>query len=152
QLANTPSLVIAVIACLKIGVLPICTLTSHRELEIGSLGRHADAALWVVQGDDAKFDPRAFASRLRTQMPSMREIVVADGEPLPGQHGLDALIDSQHVRWARPLVREATGALDPFQVALLQLSGGTTGVSKLIPRLSNEYLYNMRAVLQASGR
>lgn len=152
QLANTPSLVVAVVACLKIGVIPICTLTSHRELEIGALGRHAGAALWFVQGDDAKFDLRAFANRLRAQLPSVREIVVADGEPLAGQHGLDALVQTQDPRWARPLAREATAALDPFQVAIFQLSGGTTGVSKLIPRLSNEYLYNMRAVLRASGR
>src|SRR5690606_6638177 len=35
--------------------------------------------------------------------------------------------------------------LDPFQVAVFQLSGGTTGVPKIIPRFNNEYLYNMRA-------
>ena len=36
--------------------------------------------------------------------------------------------------------------LDPFQVAVFQLSGGTTGVPKIIPRFNNEYLYTMRAV------
>ncbi len=34
---------------------------------------------------------------------------------------------------------------DPFQVAVFQLSGGTTGVPKIIPRFHNEYIYNMRA-------
>jgi non-ribosomal peptide synthetase component E (peptide arylation enzyme) len=56
QIANSAELVIATIACLKAGVIPICTLATHRELEIGELGRHAEARLWFVQGDDEKFD------------------------------------------------------------------------------------------------
>jgi non-ribosomal peptide synthetase component E (peptide arylation enzyme) len=41
--------------------------------------------------------------------------------------------------------------LDPFQVAVFQISGGTTGVPKIIPRFHNEYLYNMRAVARFAG-
>ena len=39
---------------------------------------------------------------------------------------------------------------DPWQVAIFQLSGGTTGVPKIIPRFHNEYLYTIRAMIRFS--
>ncbi|OUM02451.1 AMP-binding protein [Variovorax sp. JS1663] len=152
QLANSAELIVAVLACLKLGVIPVCTLASHRELEIGTLGRQSEASLWFVQGDDPRFDFTAFAERLRPAIDSVREVVVVGGEPRTGQHGMEALIAAQPHREAQRVARAAIAQLDPFQVAVFQLSGGTTGVSKLIPRFSNEYLFNMRAVLEAAAR
>jgi 2,3-dihydroxybenzoate-AMP ligase len=40
---------------------------------------------------------------------------------------------------------------DPFDVALFLLSGGTTGMPKLIPRTHADYLYNARASAAATG-
>jgi 2,3-dihydroxybenzoate-AMP ligase len=40
---------------------------------------------------------------------------------------------------------------DPSDVALLMLSGGTTGVPKLIPRTHDDYAYQMRATAEAMG-
>src|SRR5258708_17634291 len=40
---------------------------------------------------------------------------------------------------------------DPFDVALFLLSGGTTGMPKLIPRTHADYLYNARASAVATG-
>jgi non-ribosomal peptide synthetase component E (peptide arylation enzyme) len=47
--------------------------------------------------------------------------------------------------------RLATIALDPFQVAIFQLSGGTTGIPKIIPRFHNEYLAAIRSVISFHG-
>jgi len=152
QMANSPELVIATIACLKAGVIPVCTLASHRELEIGQLGRHAEARLWFVQGDDEKFDLPGFAAGLSAEIPSMAEVVVARAAPRPGQRSLEALIASEPAAAARATVRALVKTFDPFQAAVFQLSGGTTGVSKIIPRLSNDYLGQMRAILAAMKR
>jgi len=62
---------------------------------------------------------------------------------------LEQLIDS--VSEAQAVARLGEVVLDPFQVAMFQLSGGTTGVPKIIPRFHNEYLYNMRAVADWLG-
>src|ERR1700691_2546359 len=40
---------------------------------------------------------------------------------------------------------------DPFEVALFLLSGGTTGMPKLIPRTHADYLYNARESRVATG-
>ena len=51
---------------------------------------------------------------------------------------------------ARP-VEEIQAGIDPDDVAVFQLSGGTTGVPKVIPRLHAEYWYNAAAYARSLG-
>lgn len=151
QMPNSRELVIAVLACLKAGLIPICTLAAHRRLEIGYIGHHAAATAHFVQGDDPKFDFVAFSREVRADIPSLRHTVVLRGPAPsgPGAHTLDALISGQDAPESRRAL--ATVKLDPFQVALFQLSGGTTGIPKIIPRFQNEYLYTVRTVIDFHG-
>lgn len=137
------------LGCFKAGLIPVCTLVSHREHEIGYLARHAGARLHFVQGDDPKFDHVAFAERIRELAPTLRHIVVARGPARGSALSLRTLIDAQDPAAARK--RVAAVPRDPYQVALFQLSGGTTGVPKIIPRLNSDYLYNLQAVIEANG-
>jgi 2,3-dihydroxybenzoate-AMP ligase len=149
QLGNSAQLIIMFLACVKTGLIPICTLAAHREHEIGYLANLADAKLHFVQGDDPKFDDVAFARDMRQRAPSLKLILQARGEPHDGVLHLDHLIESVSAEAAQARLAEIQ--LDPFQVAVFQLSGGTTGVPKIIPRFNNEYLYNMRAVADWLG-
>ena len=149
QIANCNELVIGFVACLKAGLIPVCTLAAHREQEIGYLGNHAKARAHFVQGDDAKFDDVAFAARMRAAIPSLQWIVQARGTARGGAQTLRALADAISPSDARAALAKV--ARDPFQVAVFQLSGGTTGVPKIIPRFHNEYLYMMRAVVAWNG-
>jgi 2,3-dihydroxybenzoate-AMP ligase len=144
QLGDSEQLVIAFLACLKAGLIPICTLAAHREREIGYLANLAEAKLHIIQGDDAKFDDVGFAKKMQTAVPSLKWILQARGPAQAGMLHLQTLIDS--VSAAEAEAHVAKIFLDTFQVAVFQLSGGTTGVPKIIPRFHNEYLYNMRAV------
>jgi non-ribosomal peptide synthetase component E (peptide arylation enzyme) len=145
QLRDSEQLVTSFFACLKAGLIPICTMAAHREREIGYLANHAEARLHIVQGDEVeKFDSVAFASKMQEAAPSLKLIMQVRGEPQEGVLFQDALIAGINLAEADALVGRVH--LDPFQVAVFQLSGGTTGVPKIIPRFHNEYLYNMRAV------
>ncbi|AZC18224.1 AMP-binding protein [Pseudomonas sp. CMR5c] len=146
QLRDSEQLVIAFLACLKAGLIPICTLAAHREREIGYLANLAEARLHIVQGDDAKFDSIGFARKMREATPSLQLIIQVRGPAQDGVLHQDALVDGIDLASAEALLQGVR--LDPFQVAVYQLSGGTTGVPKIIPRFHNEYLYNMRAVAQ----
>ena len=149
QIGNCVELVLGFIACLKAGLIPVCTLAAHREQEIGYLGRHAAAGMHFVQGDDPKFDDVAFAARIRGEIPTMHWTVQARGEGRAGALQLREQVETMPLAKARAVLAELQ--LDPFQVAVFQLSGGTTGVPKIIPRFHNEYVYNMRAVAQFAG-
>ncbi|MBC8982389.1 AMP-binding protein [Pseudomonas lurida] len=144
QLRDSEQLVIAFLACLKSGLIPICTLAAHREREIGYLAGLAEAKLHIVQGDDPKFDSIAFARKMQEAAPSLRLIMQVRGPSQDGVLHQDTLIDG--IDFAEAEKQLEGVRLDPFQVAVYQLSGGTTGVPKIIPRFHNEYLYNMRAV------
>lgn len=149
QLGDSAELIYAFIACLKAGLIPICTLAAHREREIGYLAELAEAKLHLIQGDNPKFDDAEFARKMQAAVPSLKLILQARGEPQAGVLHLRSLVDSISIENAE--ARLAKVELDPFQVAVFQLSGGTTGVPKIIPRFHNEYLYNMRAVARWLG-
>jgi len=167
QLQNCNELVVATVACWKAGLIPLCTLAAHREKEIGYLTNHAKAKAWVIQGDNAKFDMLGFAEKLKAGIPSMENIIIARGKSKglvgavtsllgkkeaalqPHQYHMDDLIESVSFTEARRIL--APIEHDPYQVAAFQLSGGTTGVPKIIPRMQAEYVLNMRMVARAHG-
>jgi 2,3-dihydroxybenzoate-AMP ligase len=149
QVPNCNELIFGWLGCLKAGLIPVCTLVSHREHEIGYLARHAEARMHFVQGDDPRFDHVEFAHRMRKYAPTLQHIVVARGPARDGALSLKSLYEAQNPVTARARVRGITR--DPFQVVLFHLSGGTTGVPKIIPRFGNEYLLNMRAVVTWNG-
>lgn len=140
QSINSIELVVALIACFKAGLIPVCTLAAHREHEITYLGNHAEAKVHFVQADDGRFDLPGFALKMRESIGSMREIIVLQGDAPAGTYAMQALIDTVSAGQARMALQSLDR--DPFQVAIFQLSGGTTGVPKIIPRMANDYLLN----------
>ncbi|OUM02445.1 AMP-binding protein [Variovorax sp. JS1663] len=170
QLANSTSLVVAVIACWKAGILPVCTLAAHREHEIGYLANHTRARAHFVLDDDRKFDHVGFAMKMRRKAPTLAFTIVANAnklgllgrlasvfksataephDPKTQVYSLRRLIDGMDPGEARTLLARVQH--DPFQAVVFQLSGGTTGVPKVIPRMHNEYLYNMELVARHLG-
>lgn len=144
QCGNSNQLLIAFFACLKATIIPVCSLQAFRKHEVDYLGNLAEATLHIVQGDDPKFDDVAFAQEMRQEVPSLAFTLQLRGHTRNGARSLSDLIDNMPFAQAQSVLSDIT--YDPFQVAVFQLSGGTTGVPKIIPRFQNEYLYNMRAV------
>ena len=146
QSGNCIELVEAIVACFKAGLIPVCTLIAHREREIGYLGCHADARLHFIQGDDPRFDLAGFALGMRPQIPTLQHVVALRECANPGVLSMEALIAVEDPAAARATVRPLSH--DPFQVAIFQLSGGTTGV---IPRMHNDYLLNVQLTARWLG-
>lgn len=146
QLANSKELLYAFIGCLKAGLIPICTLAAHRQQEIGYLGNHAKAVAHLVDGDNPSYDLLEFAREMRPRIPSLRVTVVVRGgrETREGEFDFTAIAAASDPTTVGRLSRIER---DPFQVAMYQLSGGTSGVPKIIPRFQNEFLYTMCTVV-----
>ncbi|MWL89685.1 AMP-binding protein [Cupriavidus sp. SW-Y-13] len=149
QCGNSNELLFAFFGCLKAGIVPLCSLQAFRKLEVGYLGNLCEARLHFVQGDDPKFDDVAFAEEMQAEVPTLQYILQARGERRGSAVLLADLIRDMPLERARQLLAEVSH--EPFQAAVFQLSGGTTGVPKIIPRFQNEYLYNMRAVAACNG-
>lgn len=150
QVRNCKEIVFAFLACLKLGVIPICTLAAHREAEIRYLGNHAKAKAHFIHSDDPRFDMAEFAASIRDSIPSIENVISVRG-PIdrPGMLSLSALIEAEDPTTARQLVEQTIH--DPFQVIMFQLSGGTSGIPKIIPRFGNEYRYTVQTVIDWFG-
>ena len=72
------------------------------------------------------------------------------GEPGPNQIGLNDLLADDAGRRANAAALAAF-APPPDEIALMLLSGGTTGMPKLIPRTHNDYVYNCRQSGEIAG-
>jgi non-ribosomal peptide synthetase component E (peptide arylation enzyme) len=149
QIANCNEAIYAILACIKAQLIPVCTLAAHREQEIGYLARHSSARLHIISGADPKFDGLAFARDMQKQAPSLRHIVQAQGEGKPGAPSLADLVNSISAAEARREIDRLR--YDPFQVVFFQLSGGTTGVPKIIPHFHNASLLTMQATADWYG-
>jgi 2,3-dihydroxybenzoate-AMP ligase len=80
-------------------------------------------------------------NRLRAENPTLTHPIIL-GPARPGFASLSELISRPAVTPTSRL-REIT--IDPDDPAVFQLSGGTTGIPKLIPRTHNDYAYNSKA-------
>ncbi|MES2260384.1 MAG: AMP-binding protein [Pseudomonadota bacterium] len=150
QLSNSKEMMFCFVACLKAGLIPLCTLAAHRQQEIGYLGRHARAAAHIIDGDDPRFDFLQFSREVRTGIPTLHATIVlraAPGSLGKGEFDFDTLLADADGNAEAAVAALAEIERDPFQVALYQLSGGTSGVPKIIPRFHNEFLYTMRTVI-----
>lgn len=149
QLPNTAEFVVAYLALTRLGAIPVMALRAHRESEIAHFVGHAGAVACMVPGVLQGFDHRRMAQDVAARCPTLRQVFVL-GEPLPGQLALQPLIDE-------PMDEAAVAAAlqdlqpDPSEVATMLLSGGTTSMSKLIPRTHDDYLLNARVCGEAAG-
>lgn len=149
QLSNCNEVIYAVLACIKAQLIPVCTLASHREQEIGYLARHSSARLHIIGGTDPKFDELDFARSMRSVVPSLEMIVQAQGDGGSDSPSFAELIKPISGAAARRVIAQLD--YDPFQVVFFQLSGGTTGVPKIIPHFSNASLLTMQVTAEWYG-
>lgn len=144
QATNRIKTVVAWYGLLKAGLIPVCTLTAHRGHEIGSISRRIGAAAHLVESSPKGFDLLQFAMDQTSGHPTMHTVLTIDAdEGAPGTR-IEDLIAGADEMTARQQVAAVQQEVDPDDVAVFQLSGGTTGVPKLIPRLHAEYWYNAR--------
>jgi 2,3-dihydroxybenzoate-AMP ligase len=140
QLPNVSEFVVLYLALQKIGGIPIAALMPHRFAEISQFVELSGAAACVVPDQQGDFDYCAMVERIRQKVPKLRHGIVL-GPARPGFLSLPDLI-------AKPssLPRSALAEIhiDPIDPAIFQLSGGTTGIPKLIPRTHNDYAYNSK--------
>ena len=147
QLPNVPEFVTTYLAMNAIGVIPVMSLRAHRHAEIRHFVRASGAAAYVIPDLVGSFDYRPMAIEMAREFPSLEHTIVI-GEPAPGQVGWTSLLSeakSDHVTDRQRTQPSAD------EVSTMLLSGGTTSLSKLVPRTHNDYVLNARLCARAAG-
>ena len=146
QLPNVPEFVYLYFALQKIGCIPIMALPSHRHHEVSQFVQQSDAVACVVPDRLGDFEFAPLINRIKRESPSLKWGIVL-GQAPDGFVSMQELLSRESPRPARDL---KAIAIDPTDPALFQLSGGTTGVPKLIPRTHNDYFYNSTIAIEVN--
>jgi len=137
HLPNRVEFAVLAFACFRLGALPVLAMPGHRESELRHLCDLSEAVAYVTVDELDGHDHRPTARALLKKCPSLRHVVIV-GDP----DGIGEAVAYD------TLAREPVGlrAPDPSGPALLLLSGGSTGLPKLIPRTHDDYGYNARTM------
>ena len=135
------------LALQKIGAIPIMALPAHRYYEVSQFVALSGAVAIVTPGKARDFDFTTLIDRIRKETPTMRLGIVL-GDATEGFLSLTELITREPQTPASAL---DAMVFDPEDPAIFQLSGGTTGIPKLIPRTHNDYVYNSKVATNFTG-
>ncbi|MGP5647114.1 (2,3-dihydroxybenzoyl)adenylate synthase [Psychrobacter celer] len=146
QLPNTAEFYIVFFALLKIGVVPLNALYSHRQHELRSFCQQIKPQLLIVSATHEVFKDYDFINELHaTDLSPQLVLTLNDAANTASKYRLETWIaasDMVDADDAHPVLYSPTPA---DEVAFFQLSGGSTGTPKLIPRTHNDYYYSVRA-------
>jgi 2,3-dihydroxybenzoate-AMP ligase len=149
QLPNTAVFAYLYFALLRIGAAPVLALPGHRRREITQFAEISAAKALAGPGAARGFDFAAMAADVMSDRPDLRLCLIQGLEEAPNDPRFVRLEDllSREPRSSREALEQIS--IDPSDPALFLLSGGTTGIPKLIPRTHNDYLYNSKIAAAA---
>ncbi|MFF3099853.1 (2,3-dihydroxybenzoyl)adenylate synthase [Viridibacillus arvi] len=133
QLPNLIEFFEVCFALFRLGALPVFALPSHRSSEINYFCEFAEAVAYIIPDNHAGFDHRTLARSAKDKNEKLKVIVTGDAEEFVNLG--DLYIDSP---------KKVEAKVASSDIAFLQLSGGSTGLSKLIPRTHDDYIYSLR--------
>src|SRR5438477_9812958 len=139
-LPNIAEFVLLYFALQKIGAIPIAALVTHRYAEISQFVQLSGATTSVYPERQGDFEFAPTIERIRNESATLKHCI-----SLPM---LKQLIE-QPARLARSRLAKLKFA--PTDPCIFQLSGGTTGIPKLIPRTHNDYAYNSKTAAPVCG-
>lgn len=129
QLPNIPEFVPVVFGLWRAGAWPVFALPAHRRTELRHFAAHTEAVAIITVDRHDRHDHAATARAVAADVRSVRHVLTVGS--------------AEFGDLAATPPRELPDP-DPEGVAFLQLSGGSTGVPKLIPRTHDDYIYSVR--------
>ena len=131
QLPNSIEFVISAFALFKLGVIPVMALPAQRKTEIKGIMEKSGAKGYVIKDNYLGFDYKNLAREICRESQTPPAVIVI------GQS--DEFIAYEDLGESPELSDEPE--IGSGEVGLFLLSGGTTGIPKLIPRRHADYLY-----------
>lgn len=138
QLPNVAEFLSVIFGLFRAGMVPVYALPAHRMTEISHFVSKAEARGYIHIGQHDNFQYTDLADALLADEQSTLQVAVnitpwrEQGSPVLSK-------DAESQRDQPPV------DVNPSDVAFMQISGGSTGLSKLIPRTHDDYLYSVRA-------
>jgi 2,3-dihydroxybenzoate-AMP ligase len=149
QLPNVAEFSIIYFALQKIGAIPIMALATHRYRELTQFVQLSGAVASVAMDTTKDYDFRELLTRVMSENKGVK-IGIVLGKASGKLHSLTDLI-AKEPKAKIDALKALHNDIDPTDPAVFQLSGGTTGIPKLIPRTHNDYIYNSKTACTVTG-
>jgi len=140
QLPNCYEFYVVFFALQKLAILPVNALMNHNELELTHYVGALNPSLVIADATHSLFQNDSFFKKLQSDSSNLSHVLLRG-----------------NTDWAPNISKKlyASASFDDFEsvpfrkhnaenVAFFQLSGGSTGTPKLIPRTHNDYFYSVR--------
>jgi 2,3-dihydroxybenzoate---[aryl-carrier protein] ligase len=147
QLPNVVEFVYLYFALQKIGCIPIMALPTHRYREMSQFAELSGAVACVTPDKIKDFDYCELVRRIRDAHKTVKFGIILGDAP----EGFLSLTEMIERPSRRPVSDLKSIRIDSEDPAVFQLSGGTTGIPKLIPRTHNDYIYNSKIASAVTG-
>lgn len=136
QMTNVAEFYLCYFALLQKGIRPVLALPAHRLSEISYFCKHAEAKAYIIDGELTGFNYQGLATQVLDEDNTLKHVLVRGNTSSIQDDRFTTLEDIEgqpdHIQTA-----------DASDLAFFQLSGGTTGTPKLIPRTHNDYAYSV---------
>ncbi|WKX26235.1 (2,3-dihydroxybenzoyl)adenylate synthase [Tatumella ptyseos] len=134
QLGNCCEFYIVFFALLKLGVAPVNALFSHQRSELSAYAKQIKPRLLIADRQHSVFTDNRFVDELSAEHPELQHQIWYNA--FDAESNLVSLYSQE----TESFTSTPTAA---DEVAFFQLSGGSTGTPKLIPRTHNDYYYSI---------
>ena len=146
QMPNTIEYVVTLFALFRLGAPPVLMLLPHREREIIAVGQLTEAEAYISTADYMGFDYSEMIKGITDSLPSLKTVII---------QGLAEDYSDEKIKWYSwadsSMETEPDICTDCRSTALYLLSGGTTGVPKVIPKIHECYCYNADVCARRCG-
>ncbi|MBQ8961616.1 MAG: AMP-binding protein [Ruminococcus sp.] len=127
QVPNSLELAVTLFALFKGGIIPVMTLPAHGRYEISGICRLSSPKAYICMDTECHSGCIAVAESVAEENACIRHMIT--GKDIRRQ----AELGNVPADYEKP---------DYTDIALLLLSGGTTGIPKMIPRTHGDYIYD----------
>ena len=136
QLPNIAEFYVVFFALMRLGVAPVNALFSHNKMELTAYATQIEPKIIIASDEHALFHDGAFFNTLSALSKELQHaLIVGKSE---WAETLENILGSS----TSALLTATPSKAD--EVAFFQLSGGSTGTPKLIPRTHNDYFFSVR--------
>ena len=142
QLPNWIEAAVIALAVRRCGLVLAPIPPNYRESEVGYILQDCRAKLLFIPQVFRKHDHRRMLAGLRSQLPSLQDVVVVRGDGADGVQWTDVLSPA-------PARDDALASVDPAAAMVVMYTSGTTGRPKGVLHSHYTFDYRVRAIREA---
>ena len=136
QLPNIAEFYVVFFALMRLGVAPVNALFSHNKIELTAYASQIEPKIIIASDEHVLFHDGAFFNTLRALSKELQHALII------GKSEWAETLENVLASSTSTLLTAVPSKAD--EVAFFQLSGGSTGTPKLIPRTHNDYFFSVR--------